>query len=236
MGLYLCPNIIGKFNMFKWFEIAQNEQGTQEISGKKHNPAIVQYFANVGHVWVKDDETPWCAAFVGSCLENAGITSTKALNARSYLKWGREIAKPVAGCIVVFKRGKSSWQGHVAFYIGQSDDRIKVLGGNQGNEVKVSTYSKDDLLGYRMPKTKMNSKTNWAAGVGGAGVIASQAEHFGKAIDKVNGIARKGGDLADQVGGIANAVTWPIVAIAATAGLFIFIIFERNKKVTTYGL
>ena len=79
-----------------------NEQGTKEVKGQKDNPKIVQYFADVGHSWVKDDETAWCAAFVGSCLEKAGLTSTRALNARSYLKWGRKISKPVVGCVVIF--------------------------------------------------------------------------------------------------------------------------------------
>ena len=222
--------------MQKYFEIAHGELGTKEVKGQVDNPKIVQYFADVGHSWVKDDETAWCAAFVGSCLERSGMTSTRALNARSYLKWGRKIIIPVPGCIVIFKRGNSSWQGHVAFYIGEENGRIKVLGGNQGNMVKISSYSKADLLGYRLPKTKMGSKTNWAAGAGSIGVVASQAETIGKAIDKVTDITSKGGDLADQIGGFATTVTWPMIAIAAIVGLFIFIMHERNKKVTEHGL
>lgn len=222
--------------MFKWFEIAQNEQGVEEVKGKKHNADIVQYFADVGHAGIKNDETAWCAAFVGSCLEKAGLTSTRALNARSYLKWGRKITKPVPGCIVVFKRGTSSWQGHVAFYIGQSDGRIKVLGGNQGDRVKVSSYSADDLLGYRLPKSKLGSKSNWAAGAGSIGVIVSQAETIGEVIDKVTDISQRGGDLADKIGGISAAVSWPLVAFLLVIGLFAFIIYERNKKVDEYGI
>lgn len=222
--------------MFKWFEIAQNEQGTEEVKGKKHNADIVQYFADIEQDWVKNDETPWCAAFVGSCLEKAGLTSTRALNARSYLKWGRAIDKPVPGCIVVFKRGNSTWQGHVAFYIGEANGRIKVLGGNQGDMVKVSTYSRDDLLGYRLPKSKLGSKTNWAAGIGSIGVIASQADSIGKVVDKVNDAAQKSGDLADKIGALGAGMSWPIVAIVVVLGLFAFIIFERNKKVDAYGL
>lgn len=222
--------------MYKWMQIADSRMGEKEIKGDEDNLSIVQYFADVGHGWVKDDETAWCAAFVGSCLENAGFTSTKALNARSYLKWGRKIDVPVKGCIVVFKRGNSAWKGHVAFFMGIEGNYIKVLGGNQSNMVKVSTYHKDDLLGYRMPKTKMTSKTNWAAGAGSVGVIASQAESIGKAIDKISAVTQKSGDLAEKVGGVVDAGFVPFLAIIAVVGVFIFIMRERNKKVDQHGI
>ncbi|NRA86859.1 MAG: TIGR02594 family protein [Rhizobiales bacterium] len=222
--------------MQKYLQIAINEQGTKEIKGQKDNPKIVQYFADVGHEWVKDDETPWCAAFVGSCLEKAGLTSTRALNARSYLKWGRKIIKPVVGCVVIFKRGKSSWQGHVAFYMGETKTHIKVLGGNQGNTVKISRYKKSDLLGYRLSKTKLISKTNVASLVGVGGVVATQFGTIEKAIDKVTSITAKGGDIADNVGGVIGAFDWKMLAVIGVCCLFGYIIYERNKKVNEHGI
>ena len=222
--------------MQKYLQIAMYELGTKGVKGQEDNPSIVQYFADVGHSWVKDDETAWCAAFVGSCLEKAGLTSTRALNARSYLKWGRKISNPVHGCIVVFKRGNSSWQGHVAFYIGESETHIKVLGGNQGNTVKISSYRKTDLLGYRLPKTKLNSKTNIASGAGVVMLGASQLGTVSKTIDKVSDLTQKGGDIADNVGGIFSAVNLPLVAFFAVVCVFGFIIYERNKKVDEHGL
>lgn len=222
--------------MKKWFEIAKNEKGTKEIKGETDNPEIVQYFADVGHDWVKDDETAWCAAFVGSCLEKAGITSTRALNARSYMKWGQKITDPVPGCIVVFKRNNSSWQGHVAFYVGETKDHIKVLGGNQSNEVNVSLYSKEDFLGYRMPKTKVGSKTNIASLAGIGGIAATQIGTIDNALNKVNEISAKGGDIADNVGGLFGAFDWKMLAVIGVIGLFAYIIYERNKKVDEHGL
>ncbi len=62
---------------------AKKEAGTWEW-GEGHNPKIVQWFADVGHSWVKDDETAWCAAFLGAMLEKAGIPSTRKLNARQH--------------------------------------------------------------------------------------------------------------------------------------------------------
>lgn len=222
--------------MKKWYEIANEEIGTKEIKGAKDNPDIVQYFDDVGHDWVKDDETAWCAAFVGSCLEKSGITSTRALNARSYLKWGISIDHPVSGCIVVFKRGNSSWQGHVAFYVSETKTHIKVLGGNQSNQVKISSYRKSSLLGYRMPKTKTNSKTNIVSTVGVGGAIASQTDVIIDAIDKVSETTEKGGDLADKIGSIFNSVPLPVWGLLAVVGIFIFIIKERNKKVDSHGI
>ncbi len=134
-----------------WMKYAKRDVGLKEIVGKRHEKKVVKMFADVGHSWVKDDETAWCAAFVGSCLERAGIKSTKALNARSYLKWGKMLAKPTPGCIVIFKRGSSTWQGHVAFYVSETKTAVQVLGGNQSNSVSIANYSKAKLLGYRWP-------------------------------------------------------------------------------------
>lgn len=134
------------------YEYAQDDLGTFEWKGKDHNPKVLQYFADVGHAWVKDDETAWCAAFVGAMLKKAGIDGTGKLSARSYLTWGEDVeledAKP--GDIVVFWRGDPrGWQGHVAFYVRHDEDNIWVLGGNQNNQVSIAPYSQDRLLGIR---------------------------------------------------------------------------------------
>ena len=134
------------------YALASEEVGMQEIKGPMHNAEIVQMFADVGHSWVKDDETAWCAAFVGAMLERAGLVSTRKLNARSYLDWGKEVelenAQP--GDIVIFSRGDpNGWQGHVAFFVKDSGVFIEVLGGNQSDEVSVARYPKSRLLGVR---------------------------------------------------------------------------------------
>ena len=133
-------------------ERAKADMGTWEWKGDDHNPKVVQYFQDVGHAWVKDDETAWCAAFVGAMLERSGIRSTRALNARSYLGWGSpvELEDAKEGDIVVFSRGDpNGWQGHVGFYVGHGMTFINVLGGNQANQVNVKPYKKSRLLGIR---------------------------------------------------------------------------------------
>jgi uncharacterized protein (TIGR02594 family) len=149
----------------KWLTIMRGLEGQREIKGPKHNPVIVGFWAKIGHPEVRDDETAWCAAGVGACLEDAGMASTKAPNARSYLNWGKAHAKPKHGCIVVLKRG-TGWQGHVGFYLGRGEKDIRVLGCNQSDMVKVSTFREDDVLGYRWPVTFRNSRTFKAGGAG----------------------------------------------------------------------
>jgi uncharacterized protein (TIGR02594 family) len=139
---------------FRAYQIAKTHIGTVEIPGPEDNPKIVGWAAKVLHSWVQDDETAWCASFLGAMLEEAELPSTRALNARSYLDWGWPVkfADVIPGDIVVFWRVRpDGWQGHVGFYAGITNDRlnIKVLGGNQGDRVSHALYAKSRLLGVR---------------------------------------------------------------------------------------
>jgi uncharacterized protein (TIGR02594 family) len=130
--------------------IALKEFGVKEIAGKTHNLEVLKYFTETGHEWVKDDETAWCSAFANWVCKKAGLEYSGALNARSWLNIGCEIDTPEVGDVVVFWRGNpDGWQGHVAFFVRQTKDWIYVLGGNQNNQVKISAYHKNRLLGYR---------------------------------------------------------------------------------------
>lgn len=144
--------------MNKAYELAKAEVGTVEWA-EGSNPKVVAYFKNSGNAGIKDDETAWCAAFVGAMLKRAGMKGTGLLTARSYLKWGMEVDRKDAreGDIVIFKRGNSSWQGHVAFFVKDNGGTITVLGGNQANAVNRRAYSASSLLGIRRPETaKLN--------------------------------------------------------------------------------
>ncbi len=173
--------------MTKIMEIANSYVGTDEIRGSKHNPVILEYFDAVGHGWVKDDETPWCAAFVGAVLEEAGHKGTGSLAARSYLNWGHKVTRPKYGDLVVFWRGtKDGWQGHVGFYVRETKEYVYCLGGNQKNSVNVSRYSKDRILGYRRPSSLKTSRT--VSGAGGVAVgtgISTAGKAIAEQADKV---------------------------------------------------
>jgi len=137
--------------MPNYMDIARGYLGTKEGEGPQNNPLIMEMYASVGADWVEHDSVAWCAAFLGHCLERAGIRSTRKLTARSYLTFGEpvELKDAREGDIVVFKRGNVSWQGHVGFYVSDGSGKIAVLGGNQSNAVTIAKYPKTSLLGIR---------------------------------------------------------------------------------------
>ena len=133
-------------------KIALSQYGVKEISGEKNNKQIVDYAKEAGFEWVNDDETPWCSIFINWCAMKAGLERSHKANARSWLNTVELTTHPETGDIVVFKRGNSEWQGHVAIFINYDGNYINVLGGNQGNQVKISKYNSVDLLGFRKLK------------------------------------------------------------------------------------
>ena len=133
------------------FDIARGYIGTTEGPGPLDNPVIMEMYASVGQAHVEHDDVAWCAAFVGHCLEKAGIRSTRKLNARSYLDWGVpvEMSDARQGDIGVIPRGTSGWQGHVFFIDRMEGAWVWGLGGNQDDAVNVKRYPVAKLLGVR---------------------------------------------------------------------------------------
>lgn len=132
-----------------WLQLARTFIGLREIKGGAHAPEIVQFWKDIKRGGIKDDETPWCAAFVGAMLERSGIRSSRFESAKSYLQWGETIAEPCVGCIVVFTRDGG---GHVGFVVGKdSKGNLLVLGGNQGDAVNIKAFPTTRVTGYRMP-------------------------------------------------------------------------------------
>lgn len=136
-----------------WLEIAFNELGIEEVPGPVHNPRIQEYLAVVD-LPEASDETAWCSAFVNWVMKQAGFTYTMSGAARSWLTYGKEVEVPRFGDIVILWRDDpSSWKGHVGFYVGadRKQERIFILGGNQGNMVSIRAYPAHRLLSYRRP-------------------------------------------------------------------------------------
>lgn len=132
-----------------WITEAYKHLGLSEIAGARHHAEIVQFWKDIKRGGIKDDETPWCAAYVGAVMERVGIKSTRFESAKSYLDWGTKLPEPVFGCVAVFSRKGG---GHVGFVVGQTaKGDLLILGGNQDNQVKVSAFSKMNVVGYRYP-------------------------------------------------------------------------------------
>ncbi|MBI3096325.1 MAG: TIGR02594 family protein [Rhodocyclales bacterium] len=133
----------------QWLAIARPLVGLEEIPGPQHAPEILAMWRAIKRSGIQSDEVPWCAAFVGACLERAGIRSSRFESAASYLKWGVRLDGPAHGCIVVFSREGG---GHVGFVVGRDEGgKLLVLGGNQGDSVSVKAFPQGRVTGYRWP-------------------------------------------------------------------------------------
>ena len=133
----------------RWLAAARGYLGERELKGRRHNPLILRWWTLIRAPF-SDDETPWCAGFVGGVLESVGIRSSRSAAARSYLNWGRALPAPRLGCVVVFERGPVN--GHVGFVAGADRaGNLLVLGGNQGDAVSIKPFSRGRVLGLRWP-------------------------------------------------------------------------------------
>ena len=133
-----------------WVDAARSVLGTHEIAGAQDNPFVVSCLAGVG-LPHQHDETAWCAAFVQWALKQTGVAGTGRANARSYLTWGVALDAPKLGAVCVFSRPPDPAHGHVAFYMGEHDGMVSVLGGNQRNAVCVADYPRSRLIAMRWP-------------------------------------------------------------------------------------
>ncbi len=139
-------------------EIIFHNYALKEIQGPEQNtPEIVNFFKEIGHSWVKTDETSWCAAFANAMLKLAGFPYTGKLDARSFLKLGERVSVPrpigsseeFVDLVVFWRESIESWKGHIGFYIKERGNLIYTLGGNQSNQLKISAYDRGRLLEYR---------------------------------------------------------------------------------------
>ena len=144
----------------KWMDIAKREIGITEIPGKGNADRILGYHSTTS-LHATEDSVPWCSSFVNWVVTRSGLDGTNSARARSWLGWGREIDIPAYGCIVVlWRKSKYSSKGHVGFFVGFNEDKTRVflLGGNQSDKVKVSSYPSSRILSYRLPWSLDNEK------------------------------------------------------------------------------
>ena len=119
--------------------------------GRPGNPKIMASYRSVGQKTDSTDQTAWCAGFAGYALKTNCLPAIATLSSRAYKGYGTSI--PINdpslwrfNDIVVFKSNSRPGQGHVGFYRGYDPTtrRIRILGGNQGNTLKLSNFLFDD--------------------------------------------------------------------------------------------
>lgn len=136
-----------------WLDIAEKEIG---VKRNTHTARIIEYWAKFKMSGIKNESVPWCSAFIGFCLESAGIPTASTDKTRTkdssqyWLHWtgGHKLEKPEYGCIAVMTR---TGGGHVGFLIGEDGDNWVLLGGNQGSAVSIAKFPKDRFIGFIMP-------------------------------------------------------------------------------------
>ena len=139
-----------------WLELMKY-YGLAEVEGPMSNEIILEWFKEMGFPNVVDDsETAWCSLTINIVCKRLDLPYTGKLNARSWLRIGKQVLFPDIGDLSIFYRVKrTSWQGHVGLFGGLSIDKKKiwVLGGNQNNRIGISGYPKESadfgLLEYR---------------------------------------------------------------------------------------
>jgi uncharacterized protein (TIGR02594 family) len=144
-------------------DVAECYMGETENGSKSE---LMKFFKSQADMSINPDTTHWCATFVNAVLFGTGVEGTRKANARSFLDFGTPTKDPKAGDIVVFRRkGKEdpngNWMGHVGFVVDRYKEKgvwkVKVLGGNQSDSVKISTFTEADLLGYRRVPDNMRA-------------------------------------------------------------------------------
>lgn len=149
-----------------WLVTAREEKtkGVAE-KGIPPNPEVMKYFTATALAPAK--EIPWCGAFVAWCLRNCGSEAAKdsvsiatAGTAASWKTWG-DVEVPIGaheadavapGTIVILRPQTSDASGHVGFFVNQTAIDITLLGGNQHNEVRETSYGRKEVVAMRMLK------------------------------------------------------------------------------------
>lgn len=135
--------------------VANSQIFVHDQIGANNNSVILQYAKDCGFAGYLNDDIAWCALFMNWVLLQINIKGTQSLAARSFLTFGTDVVgEPVVGDIAVFWRDSiDSAHGHVTFFLNSvMRDNVKylrVLGGNQGDQVRISEFPASQLLQFR---------------------------------------------------------------------------------------
>jgi uncharacterized protein (TIGR02594 family) len=149
-----------------WMAIAYANIGLHEVAD---NAALQKFLRSDGETVGDPKRVPWCADFTQTVITNAlplepfeGRMEKNPYLAYNWLDFGRTLATPSVGALMVFWRGnKSSIYGHIGFYVGEDTQSYYILGGNQKNKVSITRISKGRLRphGIRWPVTSIVEPT-----------------------------------------------------------------------------
>ena len=145
------------------YSMAERFLGTRELPGRQMVSSQVLAMLQLDVSWPKDDDVPWCSAFVNYICWLLDLPRSKSLRARSWLAIGRpvELDEAERGFdVVVLSRGPNppgpeviEAPGHVGFYAEYyrliDAPEVHLLGGNQDDSVSIKHYPTSRVLGVR---------------------------------------------------------------------------------------
>ncbi len=182
----ILPSVLGKA---PWLSTMRAISGTKEIPGGADNPVIIQWGKDIGEAFpdlaayarqLNRDAIPWCGHTEAYCFAVNGIKPvTKAdgatygyLWAEDWKHFGKRLDKPIVGCVMVLRLPGGC---HVTMLEGETPDHWICRGGNQNDQVKVSSFGKKGcaVIAACWP---LNFPVTLIPGMTGANVQASTSE------------------------------------------------------------
>ncbi|WP_025142908.1 PAAR-like protein [Pedobacter jeongneungensis] len=161
-------------NRAPWMEIALSEAKAMKGNLESEEPMYSRAksyleYCNNNSKPTNGEYGAWCAAFMNWCIHKTNNPKTKKpynhFNSASsleptYNEKYKQIPNAIYGCLVVYKSTDGSGKGHTGFLYGKTkDNRFILLGGNQGNSIRFSSYGESftykkitkKLVGFYIP-------------------------------------------------------------------------------------
>lgn len=138
--------------------IHEATDGVVEEPNRDNRGPVIARYIKLAQAGRQGD--PYCAIAVNAALEFNGVRGTRSALARSFeFDKGQHFVKligPTYGAITVFWRGNiRGTNGHVGFYVGETEHNVYVLGANQHDDFNESPFPKlgasFGLIGYYWP-------------------------------------------------------------------------------------
>lgn len=118
--------------------------GIHEGLGDEDNPIILNMARNLGIEGIyQHDATAWCGLTQAWAERRAGREPPKEfLRALAWRSYGVEVDEAMLGDRLVYEHLSKPGTGHVTMYVGETVGQFAGLGGNQGDALHVSFYTK----------------------------------------------------------------------------------------------
>lgn len=118
--------------------------GIHEGLGDEDNPIILNMARNLGEEGIyRHDEMAWCGLTQAWAERRSGREPPKEfLRALAWRVFGVEVEEAMLGDRLVYEHLSKPGTGHVTMYVGETVNQFAGLGGNQGDALKVSFYTK----------------------------------------------------------------------------------------------